>query len=566
MATRDSDHWKEKYMASLDDLESKENAWEQVEKTLRQSLSRLSLAVETSDQRLGTQLESLRKALRSKASVEQIGVLMEDISKSLLRLDQQREGPGGVETMLLRYQRGLERLQVPDALKQETRELGKQLRDAAKAEDMRLALDAYANYLTKVVGWLGAPQTSEKEGLLGRLFGRKNGESPDDARTDPAVVLGSADEETGPTLEVGLPAFNQVLFDLIHRLALPEELTAQCQEIAALLAEPPSIESANRAVAEIADLMAMARHHDEREKKDIESFLSQLTGRLEEIDRYLEDTVGYSEQAARQGDAIDESMVAEVDGIRRSVNEAEDIDQLKGSIQAHLMSIQSHMDARRRLEQDRASKADAEIRHLKLELNNVQGESRELRERLTEAHERALHDALTGLGNRFAYEERMKQECERWRRYARPTVLSIWDVDHFKRINDRYGHNAGDNVLKILGRLLKKHTRKSDFIARFGGEEFMMLLPETDIEVAYAVAEKLRQLIAASKFMYHGQPVPVTISCGLAEFVADDEPDKVFQRADVALYEAKQVGRNCCRIYGQNVGAGTELPGGGRIR
>ncbi len=139
MATREPEHWKEKYMASLDDLESKEATWEQVEKTLRQSLSRLSLAVETSDACLAAQLDSLRKALRSKASVEEIGVLMEDISKSIVRLDLEREGPGGLQAVLFSAQRNLERLQVPDALKQETRELTKQLRDAAVEQRNRVA-------------------------------------------------------------------------------------------------------------------------------------------------------------------------------------------------------------------------------------------------------------------------------------------------------------------------------------------------------------------------------------------------------------------------------------------
>ena len=558
MTTRDSDYWKEKYMASLDDIESKEKDWEQVERIFRLSLSRLSLAVETSDLRLSAQLDALRKALRGKAEVEQIGVLMDDVAKSLVRLDQQREGAGGIETLLSRAQRDLERLPVPDGLRTETRELTRQLRGAAKTQDVRQALDAYASYLAKVVTKLASPPTGDKEGLFGRLFGRKEGDIAA-AQLELSRTPSDPDEVPGPA---GPPTFNQVLFDLIHRLALPETLSARCQQVAALLAEPPSVASANRAVSEIADLLAVARRHDEQEKKEIESFLSQLTERLEELDRYLEGTVGYSELAAREGDAIDESMVAEVDGIRRSVSEAEDIDQLKGVIQSHLMSIQTHMDARRRLEQERAHKADDEIRHLKQELNKVQDESHELRLRLVEAHQRAMHDVLTGLGNRFAYEERMKQECERWRRYARPTVLSIWDVDHFKRINDQYGHNAGDNVLKILARLLEKHTRKSDFIARFGGEEFMMLLPETDILTALSVADKLRQLVAASKFMYHGQPVPITISCGLAEFVADDEPDKVFLRADAALYAAKQSGRNCCRVYGPSTETVTQGSGG----
>ena len=227
-----------------------------------------------------------------------------------------------------------------------------------------------------------------------------------------------------------------MLFDLLHRLDLPVALSEPFQRISALLREPPSTDSANQAVADIAELMAKTRQHVEQEKKDIESFLSQLTGRLQELDRYLEESVGYRGQAARQGDVIDERLSAEVAEIRKSVSEAEDIYQLKHSIQAHLSNIQMHMDARKRLEQDRLKQAETEIEHLKQALNRVQDESSDLRTRLIEARDRALHDALTGLHNRLAYDERIAQECERWARYGRPTVLSIWDVDHFKRIND----------------------------------------------------------------------------------------------------------------------------------
>jgi diguanylate cyclase len=547
MSTPDSNPWKEKYLASLDDIEAREKAWVQIETILRQSLSRLTLASETSDKRLNDQLETLRHAIRKNASATQISKLMEDISSSIVRLDQRHDDVDDVKNQLTRIEVNLDKLRVPDGLKQETRELRKQLRDARQVNDLKPALDAYSGYVNKVIVWLATPQQNDdKEGLFGRLFGRKHLDetsgNPDQAVL-PEVELTAQDASAE-----ALPTFNQVLFDLLHRLDLPDALSEPFQRIAARLREPPSSASASQSVADIADLLARTRQHVEREKKDIETFLSQLTGRLQELDHYLEDTIETSEQATSQGDVFEQSLSAEVDGIRKSVNEAENIDQLKQSIQAHLTNIQSHMDVRKRLEQTRLKQADTEIRRLKQALHKVHEESGDLRTRLTEERDRALRDALTGLHNRLAYDERIIQECERWERYGRPTVLSIWDVDHFKRVNDDYGHSAGDNVLKILGNLLHKHTRKSDFIARFGGEEFMLLLPETDIQTAFEVAEKLRQRIADAKFLYRGQPVPVTMSCGLAECVVGDTQESIYRRADAALYEAKQAGRNCCKI------------------
>jgi diguanylate cyclase len=120
-------------------------------------------------------------------------------------------------------------------------------------------------------------------------------------------------------------------------------------------------------------------------------------------------------------------------------------------------------------------------------------------------------------------------------------------VDHFKKINDRYGHQAGDKVLRIIAKRLTDQVRESDFVARYGGEEFVVLLPEADPASALAVAEKLRKSIDDLEFHYRDEPVPITISCGIATFRQNDDPESVFRRADAALYRAKEAGRNCCR-------------------
>lgn len=554
MSTSDSNPWKEKYLSSLDEIERKEKDWGQIEAILRQSISRLTLATETSDKRLIAQLESLRMAIRKQATASQIAQLMEDISSSILRLDQRRDGVDHIKVQLARIEASLGKLRVPDGLKRETRELRARLREASTVNDLKPALDAYSGYVNQVIGWLTAQRDTDHDGLFSQWFKRRpDDETPEHSDDAALAASGSASAATaGQTAQdciaETLPAFNQVLFDLLHRLDLPEMLSEPFQGIATRLCEPPTSALASQSVADIAELLAKTRRHVEEEKKDIESFLSQLTGRLQELDCYLEETAETRSQESRQGDAIDEGLSAEVDGIRRSVNEAENIHQLKQSIQAHLTNIQRHMNAHKQLEQERLTQANREIGQLKQTLAQVREESVELQTHLIAARERASHDALTGLYNRLAYDERIVLECERWKRYGRPAVLSIWDVDHFKRVNDQYGHSTGDHVLKILGNLLRKHTRKSDFIARFGGEEFMLLLPETDIENAFEVTEKLRQLIAASKFLNRGQRIPVTMSCGLAAFLTDDTPETLYRRADAALYAAKQSGRNCCRI------------------
>ncbi len=178
----------------------------------------------------------------------------------------------------------------------------------------------------------------------------------------------------------------------------------------------------------------------------------------------------------------------------------------------------------------------------------LERESRSLHESLREEQRMAMIDALTGIPNRAAYDDRIEQEHKRWKRFARPVSILAWDIDRFKTINDAYGHKAGDKVLRVIGQHLARHVRDTDFVGRYGGEEFVMLLVGTDPEEARTVAEKIRLEISQLGFHFHDRPVSITASCGITAFQGDDTPDAAFDRADKALYQAKEAGRNCCIV------------------
>lgn len=157
---------------------------------------------------------------------------------------------------------------------------------------------------------------------------------------------------------------------------------------------------------------------------------------------------------------------------------------------------------------------------------------------------RAVHDQLTGLYNRHKLESFMEQEVARCERYSTTFSVIIFDLDHFKSINDRYGHNEGDSVLAGVAKIVEGDIRESEIAGRWGGEEFLILLPETGLQNASAVAERIRRHVEAYRFSI---PVPVTISVGVATFQQGDKPHHILQRADGALYVAKGEGRNCVR-------------------
>jgi len=156
----------------------------------------------------------------------------------------------------------------------------------------------------------------------------------------------------------------------------------------------------------------------------------------------------------------------------------------------------------------------------------------------------AVHDQLTGLYNRHKLDSFMDQEVARCTRYGSTFSLVIFDLDHFKSINDRFGHNEGDAVLASVSGLLKDGIRESEIAGRWGGEEFLILLPETSLDCAVPVADRLRGSIESHRFTI---PERVTISVGVAAFRPGDTPHEIIQRADAALYSAKESGRNCVK-------------------
>lgn len=168
--------------------------------------------------------------------------------------------------------------------------------------------------------------------------------------------------------------------------------------------------------------------------------------------------------------------------------------------------------------------------------------NKELAERAELQEQLARRDALTGVANRMAANERLQFELQRYQRTQKSYTLLMMDIDFFKRINDGFGHDVGDQVLQQSAQILQHQLRRTDFIARIGGEEFLVILPETGLEGALQLAEKLRQAMADHSFPVVGA---VTISLGVALVNADDQSaEPVLKRADQALYRSKQQGRN----------------------
>jgi len=168
-----------------------------------------------------------------------------------------------------------------------------------------------------------------------------------------------------------------------------------------------------------------------------------------------------------------------------------------------------------------------------------------------EVDKRSRTDPLTGLYNRAHFGEQLEEKLEFASRHEQPVSLVMVDVDHFKRVNDTFGHEAGDAVLRRVAALIQEEVRSTDVCARYGGEEIAVLLPGTPSESARELAERLRERIASNVAFHKGAGIPVTASFGVATYPeAVTVRDDLFPRADEALYRAKADGRNCVRVHG----------------
>ncbi len=165
----------------------------------------------------------------------------------------------------------------------------------------------------------------------------------------------------------------------------------------------------------------------------------------------------------------------------------------------------------------------------------------ELQELARDLKSQATTDPLTGLSNRLKFDQTLANEMLRSERYRMPLALVLYDIDHFKEVNDTHGHQIGDQVLIELTRFVSSRIRSTDSLSRWGGEEFILLLPGSNVSMAYLVAEKLRSVIEQCRFEGVGV---VTCSFGIAEYSEGDSAEALLVRADKALYRAKINGRN----------------------
>lgn len=605
-----SQDWKQKYLANLEQLESREREWSELESLLRSAVRRLSLAAEGIDPILDDQLAKIREVVANQEQTGKLASLIDDISHSVERLDRQQPHDGIAALNFVDALSTLVNLiEWPKGVRKKAKSLSKDIRASDDPQQVETILAEFAGLITHSfacvandddmgdlqtrpvvtkgrqqdtveIAALETPhhsspsnkqlspsatrilldlldqvrvpdsKSTDIKALRARISEAREEEVLRALAVDVRALLSSSGgrgaADSKPRSHLDITRIQDVLIQLLDYLGLPEDLLPQANELEAKLAQELDTKQLTTILQTVADLVSQLRSRVDEEKREFEGFLIQLTDRLQDLGQHLQ--LARTEQRASIDSAreLDEVVRSQVSGIESSVHEASSLDHLKIAVQEHLDVIRSDLDTYRRNEEKSHTRMEQEVKTLTSRLQEMEAECQQLHERAQREHMQAVTDALTGTFNRSAYETRLAQEYARWKRYQTPFALLLWDVDGFKVINDTYGHAAGDNALKLIGGVLKENLRDADFTARYGGDEFVALLSETSLETALVVAEKVRTAIVGSQLNHKGTPVEIQLSCGIASIQPKDTLDTMFQRADAALYKAKRSGKNRC--------------------
>lgn len=334
---------------------------------------------------------------------------------------------------------------------------------------------------------------------------------------------------------------NDSLHQLLNHLSIPQDLNEQKESIKENLEQKLSNEDLSKILNKLTDLVIDAFNLEQNRFK---GFLQQLTNQLQDFDHYLNESSIMHKQSSSDSRALESGIQNNIDQIKSHLDNSTTIEELSSKISNNLNIIGDRIREYRQSEDQREKEYETRLVKLQIKLSESEQHAEEIKNLISFQKYKINHDSLTGLPNRESYNEYILDSFERWRRTEKVLSLAVGDIDHFKRINDNFGHLAGDKVLKKVATIFKSALRSSDFIARIGGEEFVFVFEHTSGEDAYKLLNKLRQLIDECQFFYREIKVDVSISFGLAIIQDGDDIESLFMRADNAMYKAKKAGRN----------------------
>lgn len=523
-------YWKERCDALEEEFERGKREWQNGQKLLTRVIGRVAAAIDRPDPLLAPLLEKIRDIAKRDPRQIATQTELDEVSETLFRLAlESKSGPQPVRDdpngSLFRFLL----TRCKDSPAKSSLEALRERAERKEFPDESSLFEALESCVReRAVGEANdGERRAGKSGIFSRWFGGDHAESAEQAK-------------------LAVPTIRENLIALLDALECPIAWQGRMSELREKLEQAQAQESLLGVFGEVVEFLVKVETDVRREQQFLEDFLSDLTKKLVELEGRASDVHDLTLAASEDQTNLHTAFSSQVENLKDTASTATDLPQLKNMLSARLESISKFLQAAREAGIKHMREAERQVRDLSERVQILDAETKELRTKLRLEHNLAMRDALTGLPNRLAYEERLAQEVSRMKRFRQPFCLLIWDIDHFKTVNDRFGHKAGDRTLSMVAQIFVKSVRKTDFVGRFGGEEFAMILAGTDADAALKVAESLRRKFAMADFGFQGKKVKITLSCGLTAYRETDDPEQAFERADQALYQAKRQGRDRC--------------------
>ena len=321
---------------------------------------------------------------------------------------------------------------------------------------------------------------------------------------------------------------------------LPENHDKICT-VQAVLQDDLSVDSLLNSYQAVITLVVENLIH---EKSSAQEFLVALNETLSVVGDITSTMQVQSDKGDSDKARLNSTIQNHVDNVDLSLHVMNDVNELKTQVRSQLTELRKALAQKEQLEKNEKAQLNSSIQIMEQQLSKLTNEVGDYKDKLYEQQRTNLTDALTQLPNRAALEERMAFEYQKLQRNGGELWVVVADIDHFKSINDNFGHSIGDKTLQVIAKALKSAIRGSEFVARYGGEEFVLLLPEvleSDIE---PILNRVRERIKSIPFKFKNQRITVTLSIGAAKVCKQEQIEQTFDRADAALYRAKDLNRD----------------------
>ncbi|AQS37383.1 diguanylate cyclase [Shewanella psychrophila] len=343
---------------------------------------------------------------------------------------------------------------------------------------------------------------------------------------------------------VVLPKHRQLAHELAHMISEIEFRKDQRDRILVLkevLSNDIEIDSLIDAYQTVLSLLL---DNIAREKSASQEFLYALNDALSAVREVVSDSYNNNQRSSQLKKQLNREINSRVDNVGEAIIDIDDIHSLKSQVTEQLASIRAALGRKEALEEREQALLRKSMEAMRKELNELSKEADTFKERLFEQQKLNLLDALTQLPNRAALEERMEQEFRNFQRHKQPLWVAVADIDHFKTINDSFGHSTGDKTLQVIAMALKNSLRDTEFVARYGGEEFVLIIPDVNATDIDQLLNRVREKVKSIPFKFKNQRITVTVSIGAAQIINNELINETFDRADAALYRAKHESRD----------------------